>query len=491
MNIASELLNGLAERMGSANLFETAGGPGITQADFLSRVANRSRELSDFVSPGEMVIIASGRGIDFFTDMFALWSLSAVAIPYAPSDGPQHLQLLQQISGAALYLDQANIGIGNGYAVSSPSLQYTQSPASSPCVVLFTSGSTGLPKGVVLSQEVLLGNAKSTMDITKIKGERILVNVPFHFTSCICHFLSACLSGSTFIGIENKYMYSDFVHIFVSTAATGIGGAPVQLRWLAEAGEDEYAYLKDKLRFAFSSGDHLPNEVSAKLRERYPHLRLFTAYGLTELGGRFCVLPPEETPAHLGSVGRPISGLAVRIVDPDTAIEMPTGEEGEVVATGSLMSDGYLNNPEETNAAFRDNSLYTGDLGYLDEAGYLHVTGRASDIFKVNGKKVSSISVANSLMQTGIFTDAAVVGLEVPIFGTVPIACCVMRPDKRFEKGPILRQLRQTLPNSHIPHAFIMLDAIPRTGSGKVKRTELRMLALRNINLPTSSGQSS
>lgn len=476
MNIASELLNGLAVRMGPANLFETDGQPGVTAEAFMLRVANRSHELSDSVSAGEMVIIASGRGIDFFIDMFALWSLSAVAIPYAPSDGPQHLQLLQQISGATLYLDQVNTGTGSGHAGNAQSLQYTQSPASSPCVVLFTSGSTGLPKGVVLSQQVLLGNAKSTWEITKIKGERILVNVPFHFTSCICHFLSACLSGSTFIGIETKYIYSDFVHVFVNAAATGVGGAPVQLRWLAEAGGDEYAYLQDNLKFAFSSGDHLPNEVSAKLRERYLHLRLFTAYGLTELGGRFCILHPEETSAHLGSVGKPIAGLAVRILDPDTGLEVPAGEEGEVVANGSLMSDGYLNDLEETQAAFRDSRLHTGDLGYLDEAGYLHVTGRASDVFKVNGKKVSSISVANALMQTGSFTDAAVVGLEVPIFGTVPIACCVMRPDKHFEKGPVLRQLRESLPNSHIPHAFVMLDAIPRTGSGKVKRSELRCL---------------
>jgi len=476
MNIAQDLLDGMSARVDEADLYAAPDGTRVSAAEFRRRVARRAADLAPLVAFGEMVIVASGRGLDFFVDMFALWSLGAVAIPYSPADGPDHLRQLQRISGATRCLADADVGkVGPG----GTALRCVERDPSAPCVVLFTSGSTGHPKGVVLSQQVLLGNALSTHEVTRLGGERLFVNVPFHFTSCICHFLSACLSGASFIGLEAKRMYADFVQAFVAAEATALGGAPVQFRWLAEASGAERDYLERHFRFAFSSGDHLPDEVSRQLRERYPRLRLFTAYGLTELGGRYCILRPEETPDHPGSVGRPIPGLAVRIVDSDTGALLPPGEEGEVVASGRLMADGYLNDPEETAAAFRAGSFFTGDLGHLDNDGFLQVTGRASDVFKVNGKKVSALTVAAALMSSGRFADAAVIGKEVPVFGTVPIACCVLRPGTQFEKGPVLRHLREHLPNSHIPHEFVLLDAIPRTGSGKVKRAELRTLITR------------
>ncbi|MEL0083896.1 MAG: class I adenylate-forming enzyme family protein [Gammaproteobacteria bacterium] len=483
MNIAHYLLATAMKRSAtSTGLYQFGDNPATTPEMFLSKIAGRVEQLSGSVTEGEMVLVASGRDFDFFIDLFALWTLGAIAIPYSPADGPEYLQQIRQISGADYCLN-GHLSTPKTYShLTIEDINFTDREPELPCAVLFTSGSTGTPKGVLLSQYSLLNNAIATLSITRLEKERLFVNVPFHFTSAICHFLSACLSESTFLGSETRLIFSDFVQQFVSLQATGIGGAPVQLRWLAEASGANADYLKSSLNFAFSSGDHLAVEISEKLRTNYPKCQLFTVYGLTELGGRFCILRPEETTCHAGSVGRPIPGLTVEVVDANSGEPKHAGDEGIIVAAGELVASGYLNNPVETSEAFRRGNLYTGDLGYIDINGYVFVTGRENDVFKVNGKKVSAQKISSALMLSDYFSDAAVISFHIPIFGTVPIACCVITEGKEFKRGEVLKLLRETLPNNHIPHDFVMLEEIPRTGSGKVKRAELKTLVEQRLN---------
>ena len=477
MNIAHEFLTAALNRHDpNRELFRSVGDQRVTTEKFLLRVAKRVEQLSGSVGAGEMVIIASGREIDFFVDLFALWTLGAVAIPYAMDDGPQHLRQIKEISGAKLCLDTRMTVQNSDKNLKIEDVQFVYRDPGEPCAVLFTSGSTGLPKGVVLSQHVLFNNAAATQVVTQLNSEQLLVNVPFHFTSAICHFLASCLSGSTYVGIEKKLMFTDFVAQFVALGATALGGAPVQLRWLANATGKHAKYLADNLNFAFSSGDHLAEELAVAFRSAYPKCQLFTAYGLTELGGRFCILPPHLATAHPGSVGHAIPGLTVNIISSEDGQPLSAKNEGVLIADGELVASGYLNNPEETGKAFHDGTLYTGDMGYIDEEGFVYVTGRADDIFKVNGKKVSAQRISQALMGSGYFADSAVISNHLPIFGTVAIACCVIAEGQQFKRGPLLQQLRETLPNNHIPHNFVLLKEIPRTGSGKVKRLELTEL---------------
>lgn len=483
MNIAQKLLATIRFQRGMENcLYQSSTGTEVTGAAFLERILRRQKDLADSISADEMVVITSGRGLDFFIDLFTVWTLGAVAVPYSPEDGPDHLKDIKRISGAHQCLDQLLTTPSVSLPATLDEISFIERKPGQPCAVLFTSGSTGTPKGVVLSQKSLLNNAIATHAVTQLDRERLFVNVPFHFTSAICHFLSVCLSSSTFIGSEKKLIYADFVDRFIESDATALGGAPVQIRWLTDATQANALKINKALRFCFSSGDHLSPDVAAKFCDTYPGARLYPAYGLTELGGRFCIHQPGQPSVHPGSVGKPIPGLNVEIFDLDSRSLLPSGEEGMIVASGELIANGYLNNPGETRATFRNGKLYTGDLGFLDENGFLYVVGRADDVFKVNGKKVSSRKIEAELMHSRYFLDVAVVGYDLPVFGTVPIACVVASPEREFHRGLVLKHLRSALPNSHIPHDFILVGEIPRTGSGKLKRAALKaLIESRNI----------
>jgi fatty-acyl-CoA synthase len=337
-----------------------------------------------------------------------------------------------------------------------------------------------MPKGVMLSHYSLVNNSLGILEVLQFSGERLFVNIPFHFTSCICHFLACSFSGSTMIGLEKKMLYADFSKTASSVHANGIGGGPIQLKWLVDYAKSLSIEDRKNLTFSgdffISSGDRLSVEILNEAFAVLPNLKIFTVYGLTELGGRFCVLEPSQLKSNLDSVGKPINGLEIQIFDQQKDNEVGTGVEGEIVARGKLLSSGYFNNSKETQSSFRSYGFRTGDIGFIDEKGFVYVRGRTNDVFKVNGIKVSSQPIVEALLKSSFFDDAAVVPIQVPVFGTVPVAFCVLKKSVKFSKGKILNYLRSVLPNNHLPHEFILVDQIPRTGSGKVDRVKIKSI---------------
>ena len=442
----------------------------INFSQFLNLVGLRSKALN--ISRGQKALVSSRRGLCFFVDLFAVWAAGGIVIPFDPQEGENHRCALLKIADVDLVIEDL-------YELTSANksdIRYTDISINDTCAILFTSGSTGAPKGVELSLYSLLENAKGILSRLNILNTRLLINIPFHFTSAICHFLACALSNSTLIGLESRLLYLDFIKEVISHGPDGIGGAPIQCRWLADYCESENGSSFDKLDFIISSGDHLPVTVINSLCSNLPSLKIYTVYGLTEVGGRFCVLQPEELDLHIGSVGKPIDKLSLTIVDPDEDTIKPIGCEGEIVISGELLAKGYYRNIEATSNSFTEHGFRTGDIGYIDDAGFLYLKGRSGDIFKVNGKKVSGTRITQGLMDTGYFMDSAVISAEFPIFGTVPVAFVVLIPGLDFEKGKILKDLRKLLPSNHIPHAFHVLSSIPRTGSGKAKLNELRLM---------------
>lgn len=455
-------------------IFSDSNAQDLSRNDFLLAVSFRKNMLKNSLSPGDNIMISSGRGIDFFIDLLAVWSLGGIAIPYPNTSSKEAIEKIKNISSATLLLNEKLQPLSSQELSSTALCSHTFKTINinnqNLCAILFTSGSTGEPKGVMLSSYNLVHNSLNTLKVLKIEKERLFVNVPFHFTSAICHFLACCFSNSTFIGVEDKLMLGAFAESIISSNASGVGGAPVQLRWLNDYTQATKSL--SNLRFFISSGDYLAFDVIEESSVCLPNLNIFVIYGLTELGGRFCILNTGLT-KHNGSVGKPIEGLRIKVFDEDKNIEVPANTEGELVASGSLISKGYYKNTKATEASFHEYGFRTGDLGYIDKLGFVHIKGRADDVFKVNGQKVSSIQIINALLKLSIFSDMAVIPINIDLFGTVPFAFYTLKDGCEFNKGSILKRLRKSLPSNHMPHEFICLKSIPRTGSGKIKRTEL------------------
>ncbi|MCB0417678.1 MAG: long-chain fatty acid--CoA ligase, partial [Bdellovibrionales bacterium] len=330
-------------------------------------------------------------------------------------------------------------------------------------LILFTSGTTGKNKGACLSLGAISYNALLAGTALKLtKDDRIFVNTPPYYTSGLSHFLTMLSVGGSIVARNGFYFGGALVEMMDRFLCTGFGGAPTHLMRVVETLED--GAMPERVRFWVSSGDHLPVSVIRKAAKRFPHLEVFTVYGLTEVGGRLCVLDPKFLPDKAGSVGKPVTGMSISIRT-QTGGEAKAREVGEVIVRGPLLMRSYLGSDK------KDSEFATGDFGYFDEDGFLWLKGRRDDIFKSGGEKVSCVQIQQAILQTSMVYDAVVLAAEDAHLGKVPYAYLV--PTSRYSEESLRQLLRAELAPHQFPKKFILVDAIPRTGSGKVRRSEL------------------
>ncbi|HQJ97410.1 MAG TPA: class I adenylate-forming enzyme family protein [Thermoleophilia bacterium] len=340
-------------------------------------------------------------------------------------------------------------------------------------MIMFTSGTTGVPKGVCQTLRAVSENAGLVAQVLGLAADdRIFINTPPYFTSGICHFLTLMAAGGGVAGQLGFYFGEGLLDEMEAQGCTGFGGAPAHLVRVVEPLE---APREHPFRFWVSSGDHLPLHVIDKARRVLPGIALFNMYGLTEVSGRLCVLLPEELDEREGSVGRPIGAMTVTARDARGAA-VPAGETGELYVTGPLVMQGYLDEPEITVRTLTEHGLRTGDFGHVDADGYVWVAGRQDDIIKRGGEKVSVVHVQESLLALGRFHDVAVIAVPDEILGHVPVAFVVPREPDGFRGSRVLRELRDVLPSTSLPSRIVAVERIPRTGSGKAVRAELQRL---------------
>lgn len=479
-NIARYVMGAL---MADADAECILGATPLTRGDLLSRVAGRVGELSDEgVSADEFVIVLCGRGERFWIDLLALWVIGAKPVCLEPDVPDEHGANVLAITGATR-ICAAGISPPEAFASLAPvgdrepvgpdvrslrELPWVRSDDQPALAgLIFTSGTTGLPKGVPLTHEQLVMNALATRDRLRLRPtDRLMIATPFRFISSISHFIVTLMCGAAFHGVETTLMPKDLVTELAENRISAFGGSPFHAQFVALAGTDR---LPD-LRWLMSSGDHLPVSTIDQLRSAFPDLELHVVYGMAEMGGRICTLPPHEIERKKGSVGLPISGIELDIYDEAGAIAAP-GEIGELHVDGPFRFDGYHANPAADADVLGPRGFHTGDKGYRDDDGYVFLAGRSDAVFKRSGLKVSAQVITDALKTLDSIDDAFVRAAADPMEGHVPVAYIVVRGE--FDRTETVRALREELATNHIPKKFVPIPSIPRTGSGKVDRRAL------------------
>jgi acyl-CoA synthetase (AMP-forming)/AMP-acid ligase II len=384
-------------------------------------------------------------------------------------DGPVRLVVVAGEDGRVDGLRAA----GGGAAPASPADQLEAVGEDELAMIMFTSGTTGLPKGVCQTLRAVSSNAGHVSATLGLQADdRVFINTPPYFTSGICHFLTLLANGGGVAGQLGFYFGTGLLDEMENEGCTGFGGAPAHLVRVVEPMEEPREH---PFRFWVSSGDHLPLPIIEKFHRMLPGISLFNMYGLTEVSGRLCILPPADLDVKVGSVGRPIGDMKVVARRGDLAEAAPS-EQGELYVTGSLLMQSYLDEPEITAKTLTEHGLKTGDFGKVDESGAVWIAGRKDDIIKRGGEKVSIIHVQEALQGLSRFADVAVVAAPDEILGHVPVAFVVPNEPDGFKASKLLRELRGVLPSTSLPSRVIAVEAIPRTGSGKAIRAELRKM---------------
>jgi acyl-CoA synthetase (AMP-forming)/AMP-acid ligase II len=337
--------------------------------------------------------------------------------------------------------------------------------------IIFTSGSTGKPKGVMLSHRNIVTNTRSITQYLDLTSADIqMVVLPFFYVMGKSLLNTHIAVGGTVV-INNRFAYpASVIQQMVDEQVTGFSGVPSTFAYLLH--RSPLKSFRDKLgslRYCSQAGGHLARHTKEELLKALPeHTKMFVMYGATEASARLTYVEPERIREKIDSIGIPIPHVTMRVLD-EKGLELPTGETGELVASGANIMLGYWKDPDASAKALSRNGYHTGDMGYQDEDGYFHVVGRKDNQLKVGGHRVDPQEIEDALISTELVIEVAVLGLEDTLAGHRLVALTVPIDMSTTERDILLRCSRQ-LPRHKLPGEIRFVKSLPKNSSGKTDR---------------------
>jgi fatty-acyl-CoA synthase len=347
-------------------------------------------------------------------------------------------------------------------------------PNDSPALIMYTSGTTGRPKGAVLTHTNLTGQTMTGLytNGADINSDVGFIGVPLFHIAGVGNLLGGLLLGlPTVIYPLGAFEPGQLLDVLAAEKVTGIFLVPAQ--WQAVCAEQQARPRDLKLRIMSWGAAPAPDALLREMSERFPGTQILAAFGQTEMSPVTCMLLGEDAIRKRGSVGKVIPTVAARVVD-ENMNDVPIGEVGEIVYRAPTLMSGYWNNPKATAEAFAGGWFHSGDLVRMDEEGYVWVVDRKKDMIISGGENIYCAEVENVLAGHPGIVEVAVIGRADEKWGEVPIAVAAITDD-----GPHLDDLddflTERLARYKHPKAFEIVDALPRNPAGKVLKTELRV----------------
>ena len=345
--------------------------------------------------------------------------------------------------------------------------------------VFYTGGTTGFPKGVMLSHNALAGNAVcNLLDVNYDPDEIILAVSPMFHQAGMCIVIRALVRGCKTVYVE-AFDPAKVLQAIARERTTFTLMVPTMLQRLIEYA-DFAAYDTSSLRKIIYGASPINESLLNRLLEALPNVAFHQGYGMTETGGPYTILPAEchrsadpTDRARLRSAGRPAWGVDMRIADID-GVEVPARTVGEIVARGVGIMQGYWNREKETREAFRDGWLRSGDMGFVDEEGYLFIVDRLKDMIVTGGENVYSAEVENALARHPAIASCAVIGIPSERWGEQVHAVVVLRGGATTSIEELREHCRSFIAGYKCPVSVEFRDALPLSAAGKLLKHVLR-----------------
>ncbi len=340
--------------------------------------------------------------------------------------------------------------------------------------LMYTSGTTGRPKGVMITHANLAWkNLAHIIEFGFTSADLGLACGPlYHVGALDLTTTSLIAAGATTI-LHRSFEASDVVDELERSRVTTVWLAPAMVNAIMALPDIEERDLAS-VRLVINGGEKMPIPLIERLQRTFPSAWFADAYGLTETVSGDTFLDRDSMLTKLGSVGRPCLYLELEIWDEHGA-PVPAGERGEIVMRGPKVFKGYWRDPDATAAAFAGGWFHTGDIGGRDEDGYLYIVDRLKDMIVSGGENIASSEVERVLYEHEAVLEAAVVGRPDDRWGEVPVAFVVLRQGSTATPDALLEHCRGRLARYKVPKAVTFLDSLPRNPSGKVLKRELRV----------------
>jgi acyl-CoA synthetase (AMP-forming)/AMP-acid ligase II len=387
----------------------------------------------------------------------------------APALRVQPLSQMRVVARDALQIASDHAQDGAGGDVPHAGIDPAQETA--PAMILYTSGTTGSPKGVTLSHRNLASNTASIIRYLELTATDSTVTVlPFYYAYG-CSVLNTHLAVGGRVVLERNLV---FPHAVVDTITrervTGFSGVPSTFSLLLSRVDLARRDLSS-LRYLTQAGGPMPIATTRRLLAALPHARLYVMYGQTEATARLTALPPEMLDRKIGSVGRAIEGVEIEIrPECRDSIGAPVGE---VWVRGPNVMLGYWRDQVRTSEALHEGWLKTGDMGRLDDEGFLFLHGRRTDMIKVGAHRVYPNDVEEAISEMPGVAEAAVVGIEDEMLGEVVKAYVVRSQTHHVDATSVQAHCRERLASYKVPKQVVFVESLPKSASGKIMRRAL------------------
>lgn len=339
--------------------------------------------------------------------------------------------------------------------------------------ILYTSGTTAAPKGAMMTHRALLAEYASCIVELNLKGsDRALAALPlYHSAQMHCFTMPQLLIGATTILIQTP-VPALCLELIEREAITSFFAPPTV--WISLLRHEDFDRRNlATLMNVYYGASIMPVPVLEELRRRLPGARPYNCYGQSEIGPLATVLGPDEHTDRPASAGRPVMNVETRIVDAQMN-DMAPGEQGEIVHRSPQLLIGYWNKPDETEEAFSGDWFHSGDVGYVDEGGFLFVVDRVKDVIKTGGVIVASREVEDALFTHPAVSEVAVIALPDPKWIEAVTAMVVLRPGHEVDADTLIAHARERLAAYKVPKTVHFIDALPRNTAGKILKRTLR-----------------
>jgi fatty-acyl-CoA synthase len=473
----------------------------VTYGEMVARAAATAAGLHERgVGAGDVVALLSYNCIEFLETIFAANYLGAVAMPINwRLAAPEVRYILEHSEARALVCDESLVGLANDATKAAEStllracisgelegwmpLSALRATAAVPPRaatagddlhrLMYTSGTTGRPKGVMITHANLAWKNLAHLVEFGFTGDDVgLACGPLYHVGALDLTTTTLIAAGATVFLHRVFDAVDVVDEIERSRVTTVWLAPAMVNAIMALPDIEQRDLSS-VRLIIGGGEKMPIPLIERLQRAFPSAWFADAYGLTETVSGDTFLDRASTVTKLGSVGRPCLYLEVDIWDEDGR-SVPAGQPGEVVLRGPKVFKGYWRDPEATAKAFAGGWFHTGDIGVRDADGYLFIVDRLKDMILSGGENIAGSEVERVLYEHAAVLETAVVGRPDEKWGEVPVAFVVLREGSSATPDDLVEHCRGQLARFKVPKAVMFVDALPRNPSGKVLKRDLR-----------------
>ena len=436
---------------------------------------------------GSRIAVKSKHSIWFVVACFGTHLAGCVFVPLEQSIGIEGLKDIVQQLSASVVISDVSIEIEKCRTIESSAVRnlammhfdeaisFVFPEPEDLCDILFTTGTTGKPKGVMLSHRAVVAVAENVKYSTELPENNVyLVPSPMNHAGGIRKIYDCMITDATAVlldGYTNIKMFFEYIRNY---HVTSVYMPPSAVRMMLMLASKQLAQCADQIRFIFTSSAQFPEADKERMCEIFATARLYNDYGCSE-AGRTCIIDYSQQKDQVNCVGKPSINSRVFIVD-DHRREIKSSKEnqGLIAITGSTVMDGYFNDPELTREALEDGIVYTNDIGYIDEDGYLYVLGRRGDVINLGGLKIAPSEVENIALRFHGIAECVCFAAQDKRGNTIVKMNYVERDGCQVDVLALRAHISQSLEAFKVPKLYEKVEEIPKTANGKINRKVLK-----------------